>query len=380
VLAGLEAVSSSESAWEPEFFTSTVPEPVGTSAAEPVRSYTQPAVRPAMASPQQDALRAPQETPQSSVRSAGSLTPKRAFEIRWDADLPVREQVPAAPRACRGESVVEAPVEPAWEQSTLDQSDMHNYLGAQGYEVVEPALPIHANLIEFPRELIATRKVRPRRVEGPHAATAEEQGQLSIFEVDPYSVSNEPEALGTIAEANAATWAGANWSGIELDEEPPIEYTAVVPTYAPEEPVNADTAGHELHVAPMNQRIMAAVVDLSLISGAFLTMAFVVLMNMKMLPRLMRLETASLIGLVLMGLSYMAFFLVVWGATPGMKYARLEILTAEGDKPNQAQRFRRMGALLLSMAPIGLGAAMALFDESQLCWHDRLSGTYLRRR
>jgi uncharacterized RDD family membrane protein YckC len=81
-----------------------------------------------------------------------------------------------------------------------------------------------------------------------------------------------------------------------------------------------------------------------------------------------------------MGLSYMAFFLVVWGATPGMKYARLEILTAEGDKPNQAQRFRRLGALLLSMAPIGLGAAMALFDESQLCWHDRLSGTYLRRR
>jgi uncharacterized RDD family membrane protein YckC len=257
---------------------------------------------------------------------------------------------------------------------------MHNYLGAQGYEVVEPALPIHANLIEFPRELIATRKVRPRRVEGPHAATAEEQGQLSIFEVDPYSVSNEPEALGTIAEANAATWAGAKWSGIELDEEPPIEYTAVAPRYAPVEPVNADAAGHELHVAPMNQRIMAAMVDLSLISGAFLTMAFVVLMNMKMLPRLMRVETASAIGLVLMGLSYLAFFLVVWGATPGMTYARLEILTAEGDKPNQAQRFRRAAALLLSMAPIGLGAAIALFDENHLCWHDRLSGTYLRRR
>ena len=380
VLAGLEAVSSSESAWEPEFFTSTVPEPVGTSAAEPVRSYTQPSVRPAMASPQQDALRAPQEAPQTSVRSAGSLTPKRAVEIRWDADLPVREQAPTAPRAFRGESVVEAPAEPAWEQSTEDQLDMHNYLGAQGYEVVEPALPIHANLIEFPRELIATRKVRPRRVEGPHAATAEEQGQLSIFEVDPYSVSNEPEALGTIAEANAATWAGAKWSGIELDEEPPIEYTAVAPRYAPVEPVNADAAGHELHVAPMNQRIMAAMVDLSLISGAFLTMAFVVLMNMKMLPRLMRVETASAIGLVLMGLSYLAFFLVVWGATPGMTYARLEILTAEGDKPNQAQRFRRAAALLLSMAPIGLGAAIALFDENHLCWHDRLSGTYLRRR
>jgi uncharacterized RDD family membrane protein YckC len=257
---------------------------------------------------------------------------------------------------------------------------MHNYLGAQGYEVVEPALPIHANLIEFPRELIATRKVRPRRVEGTHAATAEEQGQLSIFEVDPYSVSTEPEALGAIAEVNAATWTGAKWSGIELDEEPPIEYTAALPTPAGEEPVNRDAAGVELHVAPMNQRIMAAVVDLSLISGAFLTVAFVLSMNMKMLPRVLPLETASAIGLVLTALSYLAFFFIVEGASPGMMYARLEILTAAGDKADQAQRFRRMGALLLSMAPIGLGAAMALFDENHLCWHDRLSGTYLHRK
>jgi uncharacterized RDD family membrane protein YckC len=79
-------------------------------------------------------------------------------------------------------------------------------------------------------------------------------------------------------------------------------------------------------------------------------------------------------------LSYLAFFLIVEGRSPGMMYARLEILTVAGDKADQAQRIRRMGALLLSMAPIGLGAAMALFDENHLCWHDRLSGTYLHRR
>jgi len=28
---------------------------------------------------------------------------------------------------------------------------------------------------------------------------------------------------------------------------------------------------------------------------------------------------------------------------------------------------------------MGLGAALALFDDQQLCWHDRLSGTYLRK-
>jgi uncharacterized RDD family membrane protein YckC len=364
VLAGLEAASSSESAWEPEFFTASVAEPLA----------------PAMAPSQQAAPRAPEPAPQASARAASGQAPKRPFEIRWDADLPVREQMSAAARACRGESVIEAPEEPSWEQSAEDQLDIDNYLGAEGYEVVEPALPIHANLIEFPRELIATRKVRPRRVEGPHAARAEEQGQLSIFEVDPLSVSTEPEVLGAIGEANAATWSGAKWSGIELDEEPPIEYSAALRTPAGEEPVNRDAAGVELEVAPMNLRLMAAVVDLSLMGGAFLTVAFVLAMNMKMLPRLLQLETASTIGLVLVALSYLAFFLIVEGRSPGMMYARLEILTVAGDKADQAQRIRRMGALLLSMAPIGLGAAMALFDENHLCWHDRLSGTYLHRR
>ena len=53
---------------------------------------------------------------------------------------------------------------------------------------VEPAEPIHANLIEFPRELIATRRLRPRIAEA-QCATVDEYGQLSIFEVDPTSVS-----------------------------------------------------------------------------------------------------------------------------------------------------------------------------------------------
>jgi hypothetical protein len=38
-----------------------------------------------------------------------------------------------------------------------------------------------------------------------------------------------------------------------------------------------------------------------------------------------------------------------------------------------------MAALLVSVAPMGLGAAWAVFDEQHLCWHDRLSGTYVRK-
>jgi uncharacterized RDD family membrane protein YckC len=40
---------------------------------------------------------------------------------------------------------------------------------------------------------------------------------------------------------------------------------------------------------------------------------------------------------------------------------------------------RRLWALGLSLLPVGLGAAWAIFDEEHLTWHDRLSGTYARK-
>jgi uncharacterized RDD family membrane protein YckC len=76
---------------------------------------------------------------------------------------------------------------------------------------------------------------------------------------------------------------------------------------------------------------------------------------------------------------YLALFLTLGKATPGMKYANLEICTFAGEKPTRAQRLQRMAALVLSVAPIGMGAAWAIFDQQHLCWHDRLSGTYVRR-
>jgi len=44
----------------------------------------------------------------------------------------------------------------------------------------------------------------------------------------------------------------------------------------------------------------------------------------------------------------------------------------------RAQLRRRLGALLLSLIPVGLGIVWSLFDDDRLCWHDRLSKTYLR--
>jgi len=351
VLAGLEAASSAEPAWQEEFFTPAAPELV----PEPVRAQTAAPETPRTAV-------AAQAVP--SVQAASAAPSARpSFEIRYDADLPVREVDPQGAWASHGRAR-----ESAWQPA-----EIRGPLHTEGYEVVEPALPIHANLIEFPRELVAARKVRPRRAEAGYAAV-EEQSQLSIFEVDPGSISTEPESAIAPSVASTPAWTAPKWSGITLDEEPREEMAAAQPStwVEREEPAQAVA----LQPAYLHLRMMAAVVDFSLVTAGFLAVAGLTVARMAALPAIRTIEVESAVGVAAVGIAYLAFFLIVAGATPGMKYARLELRTLGGEKPNRNQRCGRMAAMLLSLLPVGLGAVLALFDEQHLCWHDRLSGTY----
>src|SRR5665213_849417 len=60
----------------------------------------------------------------------------------------------------------------------------------------EPYVPqpvaISGNLIEFPRQLVAARKARPRVAEGPLREETAPEPQLRIFEVEPEQISAAP--------------------------------------------------------------------------------------------------------------------------------------------------------------------------------------------
>jgi len=252
-------------------------------------------------------------------------------------------------------------------------------LEAGEIEAVEPAQPIPANLIEFPRELVATRKMRPRLAETAGAG-AEAVMQLSIFEVDPGAIALEPPPASTAAPE----WTGPQWSGIELEaqpEEEPAAYTAEpaatqVPA-ASAEVAPALQADAQPESAPFHLRLMAAVVDGALIAGAFLAAATVAASNARELPAMREATIGAALAIVVVGFLYHAFFFTLAQATPGMKYARIRLRTLDGQTPTRAQRTRRLGAMLMSVVPVGLGVAWMLFDEESLSWHDRLSGTRL---
>jgi uncharacterized RDD family membrane protein YckC len=191
---------------------------------------------------------------------------------------------------------------------------------------------------------------------------------LSIFEVDP--ALPDPQAAAASAPAGPAAF---DWSAIELGALPLDEYESA-------QQRAQDAAEPELEMAPMGRRLMAAIVDGALIAGACLAAAVVAATRIDQLPALRIIEAGSAVALVAIAGLYQTIFLVLAEATPGMKYARIGLSTFENEFPTLAQRCGRLGALLLSVLPLGLGLVWAIFDENHLSWHDRLSRTYPRLR
>lgn len=288
---------------------------------------------------------------------------RQSYEIRWEPDMPVRQTDPVATSKRNEVDEWQEHVRPAEEPVV---------------EVIEPAQPIHANLIEFPREIVATRKVRPRRAEGPFAAHAEQGAQLSIFEVDPEAISTDPATVEAMNPAAAPTWMGPEWSGMELDEHPEDGVVEDSGAELLEEPIPAPIVIAGVEQAPLTLRLMAAVVDGSLVLASFLGATVAMMGHAHSLPGLREAEMGAAAGLMIVSALYTALFYAIGEGTPGMRYARISLCTFEGKDATREQRLRRFAALLLSVLPVGLGVMWAIFDDNHLSWHDRLSGTYLR--
>lgn len=262
---------------------------------------------------------------------------------------------------------------------------------------IEP-LPIQANIIEFPRQLVAARKARPRLAEGPlrsEESVSQEEAtplqaeealgfQMRIFEVeDPLMPqTTEPEI---VEEAEALMEAVASpavpeWQGLVLDTPRPA-YVAPSQDIQGED----DVPLQEVPVAPFELRLMSSVVD-----GVCIAVSFVVFVSVSLwmsghaaeialkelsLPLQMM---ASVALLAVMAIVYQAVFFALGAGTPGMSYAGLEFLTLSGKKPSRGMVRRRLGANVLAVLPLGVGLLWSLFDRQKLGWNDRLSGLFLR--
>ncbi len=232
-------------------------------------------------------------------------------------------------------------------------------------EPKEPPTGLPTNLIEFPRQLVAARKARPRLAEGPlleEANRSSEQAQLRIFEVEPESFSTVPLPVQESVLPE--------WSSIRLDN-----WTAPHETATPD----AQTSlAMPLYTAAVSTRCMAAAVDACCVGAVFLAAVATAGYASPVLPTGVLGAVAAVGTLGMLGVLYLLLFFTFTDATPGMRYARIALCTFNDDNPTRSAMRRRLLATALSVVPMGLGLLWAALDDDRLGWHDRISRTYQR--
>ncbi len=299
----------------------------------------------------------------SASASQGDATARTAAALHLEApattpptplhEIPTAAALPtSAAAALPAPTVAEVSIAPARFALPVDESP-------------EPPTPIPANLIEFPRQLVAARKARPRLAEGPlreDADLAPERAQLRIFEVEASSFSTAPaaEPASTLPE----------WSSIHLDS-----WTAPHETAQPDAQVSLALP---VYAAPLERRIMAATVDACCVGTAFLLAVAAAACAGDALPTGLFALGASAVTLLLFGIGYLLLSFTLTGQTMGMRYARIALCTFGDDNPTRSAMRRRLFAMALSAVSLGLGFAWALLDDDKLGWHDRISRMYQR--
>src|SRR5580704_4077670 len=178
--------------------------------------------------------------------NAPSYSEVLAAEARAQAEKPVADAVPVSDSA----PLLPQPLPESWSGSlsSEEEEDVLHYPEVVEEEATFPAVePLAVNLIEFPRELVAARKMRPRLAEGPLRETSQDElDQLRIFEVAPESISQTVNIGATPAD----------WSPIRLDNEGSTDEGESVSAQIP------------LKTATLEDRIMAGIFDLALIVSA----------------------------------------------------------------------------------------------------------------
>ena len=182
------------------------------------------------------------------------------------------------------------------------------------------------------------------------------------------------------------------WDGLA---EPVIEQPRILdaPEFVPpapalggillEEPQEANpipVADLPMRPASISRRALALIVDAIPVGCAMAVWGWIASKITREIPPQPQLLISALIAAGILFFGYQYLLMVYGGTTLGLRACRLELVALDGTIPGRKQRRWRLLAALLSATSLMLGYAWVLLDEDRLCWHDRITHTYLRVR
>jgi uncharacterized RDD family membrane protein YckC len=122
---------------------------------------------------------------------------------------------------------------------------------------------------------------------------------------------------------------------------------------------------------------LAGAIDSLLVVSAFAVFAYIFSRVTSIVPALRQAVSVSASLMALFWAAYQYLLLVYTGTTPGLKLARLQLSRFDGAAvPRRIRRWRVLASMLSGLS-LALGYAWCFLDEDQLCWHDRITRTYM---
>jgi uncharacterized RDD family membrane protein YckC len=132
-----------------------------------------------------------------------------------------------------------------------------------------------------------------------------------------------------------------------------------------------------LQSAPLSRRILSAAIDGIIIAAAAALFGFIFWkLTAIRPPRIQILALAAGLSGVFWA-AYQYLLVVYSGTTPGLRLTRLKVTRFDGSRAGHRLRRWRVLASFLSAVSLGMGYAWVFLDEDSLCWHDRITHTYL---
>jgi uncharacterized RDD family membrane protein YckC len=132
-----------------------------------------------------------------------------------------------------------------------------------------------------------------------------------------------------------------------------------------------------LQAASLPGRAAAGIVDAVIVGAASAFFGSVFWKVTGLRPPLIQILglAAAIPWLCWMAYQYLA--IVYTATTPGLRAAGLKLARFDGAPPSRSLRRWRVLASCLSAASLGMGYLWVFLDEDALCWHDRITHTYL---
>ena len=132
-----------------------------------------------------------------------------------------------------------------------------------------------------------------------------------------------------------------------------------------------------LQSAALEQRLFASTVDTCIVLVASAVFGYLWFRITDIKPSLTSVLT-TMVGVTgFFWVAYQYLFVVYTGTTLGLKSARLQLSRFDGTPPSRALRRWRVLVSLVSALSLGMGFFWCFLDEDALCWHDRMTRTYL---